>query len=123
MSVLRLDGVQHEADALGELVEERLVGGAERRERRQLDDGAHRSLEQDRQDDDVQRRRLAEAGVDPHVVGRDVGEQDALLLLRALADEALAEPEGGREVLALLVAVARLELEHRLAAVAGSVIE
>ena len=69
------------------------------------------------QDDDVERRGLAEPRVDPHVVAGDVGEQDPLLLLGALADEALAEPERRREVLALLVAVAGLQLEHRLAAV------
>ncbi len=89
--------------------------GAERRERRELDHGAHRALEEDRQHDDVERRRLAEAGVDPHVVAGNVGEQDPLLLLRALADQALAEPERGREVLALLVAVAGLELQDGLA--------
>ncbi len=47
----------------------RLVGRAEGGERRQLDDGADGALEQDRQHDDVQRRRLAEAGVDRDVVG------------------------------------------------------
>ena len=83
---------------------------AERRERRQLDDGAHGSLEQDRQHDDVERRRLAEARVDLDVVAGHLGEQDALLLLGALADQALAEPERGRQVPALLVAVAGLEL-------------
>ena len=62
---------------------------------------------------------VAEAGVDRHVVAGDVGQQDALLLLRALADEALAETELVREVLALLVAVAGLVAEHRLAAVVG----
>ena len=67
--------------------------------------------------------RLTEPGVDPHVVAGHVGEQDPLLLLGALADQAFAEPERGREVLALLVAVARLELEHRLAAVIARSIE
>ena len=103
-----LDRVEHEPDALGELIQERLVGRAERRERRQLDHGAHRALEQDRQHDDVERRRLAETGVDPDVVAGHVGEQDPLLLQRALADEALAETEVVREVLALLVAVSGL---------------
>ena len=37
------------------------------------------------------RRGLAQAGADLDVVVRDVGEQDALLLERALPDEALAE--------------------------------
>ncbi len=49
------DGVEDEADALGQLVEERLVGRAERGEGGQLDHGPHRPLEQDRQDDDVER--------------------------------------------------------------------
>ena len=109
-----LDRVEHQPDALGELVEECLVGRAEAAERGQLDDGADRALEEDRQHDDVQRRGLAEARVDRDVVARDVGEEDALLLLRALADEALAEPELVREVLALLVAVAGLVAQHRL---------
>ena len=63
--------------------------------------------------------RLAEAGVDRHVVAGDVGEQDALLLLGALADQAFAEAELGGEMLALLVAVAGLVAQHRFAAVVG----
>ena len=47
-------------DALGDRVEERLVGRAERGEGGELDDGAQRSLEQDRQHDDVQGNGLAE---------------------------------------------------------------
>ena len=39
------------------------------------------------------RRRVAEAGRDADVVGRDVRQEDLLLLERALADEALAELE------------------------------
>ena len=35
--------------------------------------------------------RRAEARVDRHVVAGDVGEEDALLLARALPDQALAE--------------------------------
>ena len=51
------------------------------------------ALEDDRQHDDVLRRRLAEAEEMRDVVGRHVGQQDLLLLERALADEALAELE------------------------------
>ena len=65
-----LDRVQDQADALGELVEQRLVSRAEGGERRQLDNGAHRALEEDRQDDDVERGRLAEPRVDLDVVAR-----------------------------------------------------
>jgi HAMP domain-containing protein len=111
-----LDRVEHEPDALGELVKECLVGGAEAAERGQLHDGSDRSLEEDRQHDDVQRRELAKARVDPHVVAGDIGEKNALLLQRALAHEALAETEVVREVLALLVAVSGLVSKHRLVA-------
>ena len=74
-------------------------------------------LEQDREDDDVEAAGLAESRVDPHVVAGDVGEQDPLLLLGALADQAFTQPERRREVLSLFVAVAGLELQHGLAAV------
>jgi hypothetical protein len=114
-----LDGVEDEADALGQLVEERLVDRTDGGERGQLDHGAHRPLEQDRQDDDVQRRGVPETRADPHVVVWHLREQDPLLLLGALADQTLAEAERRRQVLALLVAVSRLELEHGLAAVQG----
>ena len=106
-----VDRVQHEADALRQLVQECLVGRAEGRERRQLDHGQHRSLERNREHDDVQRRRLAEARVDLDVVGRNVGQQDPLLLQGALADQSLADTEMVRDVLALLEAVPGLELE------------
>ena len=61
---------------------------------------------------------FAKAGIDLDVVGRHIGEQDPLPLQRALADQALADPEEAGEVLALLVAVAGLELQDGLAAVA-----
>ncbi len=114
----RLHGVEHEADALRELIEQRLMRRAEGGERGQLDDRAHGALEQDRQDDDVQRWRLAQARVDPDVIRRHIGQQDALLFQRTLPDEALAEAEMVGQVLALLVAVAGLELQDGLAAVA-----
>ena len=88
--------VEHDADALGELVEERQVGLAERLEAGQLDHRLHLLLEQHRQHDDVPRRRLAEAGADldplvrHDVIVGHVGEQDALLLERDLPDQALA---------------------------------
>jgi hypothetical protein len=101
-----LDRVQDEADGLGQLVEEGLVDRAEGREGGQLDHGADLPLEHDRQDDDVQRRGVAETRADPHVVVGHLRQQDPLLLLGALADQALAEPERRRQVLALLEAVA-----------------
>ena len=55
------DRVEHDADDLGELVEEGQVDLAEAVERGQLDHRLDLALEQHRQDDDVERRRLAEA--------------------------------------------------------------
>ena len=48
-----LDGVEHDADGLGELVQEGQVGVAEAVEGGQLDDRLHLALEDDRQHDDV----------------------------------------------------------------------
>jgi hypothetical protein len=53
------DRVDGDADRLHELVEERLVHVAERPERRQLDHAEDLVLEQHRQDDQVDRQRLA----------------------------------------------------------------
>ena len=85
---------------------------AERQEARELDDRLHLALEQDRQHDDVARRRLAEPRRDLDVVVGNVRQQDRLLLERRLPDEALAEVEAVADVLPLLVRVARDELEH-----------
>ena len=74
-----LDRVEHDADALGQLVEERLVRRVEALERRQLQHALDLALEDDRQDDDVLRGGVAEAGRDADVVRRHVGEQDLLL--------------------------------------------
>jgi hypothetical protein len=54
-----------------------------------------------------------QARVDPHIITRDVGQQDALLLLRALADESLTQSELVREMLALLIAISSLIAQHR----------
>ena len=60
----RLDRVEHDADRLGQLIEEREVGVGERAQRRELDHRLRLALEQHRQHDDARRRRLAEARVD-----------------------------------------------------------
>ena len=59
---------------------------------------------------------LAQAGGDLDVVGRHVGQQDLLLLERALADQPFAELEAIRHRLALAVRVAGEQLELRLLA-------
>ena len=50
------DRVEHDADALGELIEERLVRRVEPLERGQLEHGLDLAFEHDRQHDDVHRR-------------------------------------------------------------------
>ena len=87
----RGDGVQHDADGLRELIEERQVNIAELAERRQLDGGLHVAFKQHRQHHDADRRRAAQAGIDPDVIARNVRYQDALLLLGALPDQSLAD--------------------------------
>src|SRR6185437_13781001 len=81
--------VQHHADTFAELVKEDLVNLAERVERRQFDHGPDISFKQNWQNDDVQWRSLAQARTYLNVIGRNPGEQDALFLERALADQSL----------------------------------
>src|SRR5206468_11299440 len=57
------------------------------------------------EDDQVDRRSVAEARADADVVLRGLRDQDRLLLERGLSDESLADLELVRNVLALLVAV------------------
>ena len=73
----------------------------------QLDHRLHLAFEQHRQDDDVERRGLAQARADLDVVLGHVGEQDALLLEGALADQAFAELERVGQVLAAVEGVGR----------------
>ena len=82
------------------------VNGAKRAE---LDDRHDLLLEEHRQHDDVDRRRLAEAGRDLDVVRRRLRDQDRLALERRLPDQRLADLEAVRDALALLVAVGRDE--------------
>ena len=108
----RLDGVEHDADALRELLEEGQVRGGEGLERGQLDDRLGLPFEEHGQHDDARpggpRRDWSEMR---DVVRRHVGEQDALLLHRALADEALAQADRLRELAAAAVRVADEQLQ------------
>src|SRR5262249_37742065 len=106
------DGVEHDADRLGELVEEGEVDVAEAIERGELDDRLDLALEDDRQHDDVDGLGLAEAGADTDVIAGHLAEEDPLLLEDALADEALADAELVGEVLALAVGVAGEQPQH-----------
>ena len=70
------DGVEHDADRLGELLEEGLVRAVEALERGQLEHAADLTFEDQRQHEHAARRRFAQAGRDANVVGRQVVEQD-----------------------------------------------
>jgi len=108
----RLDRIEHDAQAVRQLVQEVQVDRLERLERGQLDHRLHLALEQDRQQHDIARTGLAQPGHDLNVVVRQVGDQDALLLERGLAHQAFADAPLARQVLALLVAVAGHQGEH-----------
>src|SRR6266536_2262245 len=92
-----------------------LVDRREGAERRQLDDRQHLLLERHRKGHDAPRRRLAQPGADGDVAVGQVGHQDGLALQRGLADQALADAEGGGAVLARRQAVAGQQLVPGLA--------
>ena len=90
----RFDGVEHDADAFGELRQERQVGLRERSQRGQLDDRLDLTLEQHRQHDDVARRRLAQARADVECSSAESSvKQNASFFHGALADQAFADAE------------------------------
>ncbi len=89
----RLDRVQHDADAGGELLQERDLQIGERPDRTQFDHRLHLALVQHRQHDDIVRRCPEQAGADRHDVDRQVGDQHAPTIDRALADQALAHAQ------------------------------
>ena len=112
---VRLDRVDHDADRLGQLVEERLVRRAEAVERRELEHALHLALEHDRHHEDALRRRGAEAREDR--AGSRPARSTAgssRFVDRALADQALAELEPRAEHALALAAVAREQRQLRL---------
>ena len=106
-----LDRVEHDADALGQLVEERLVRRVEALERRQLQHALDLALEDDRQDDDVLRRRRrrgrTRCGCSP------AGRWSAGFSVSpgALADQPFAQGEPAADGVLALVGVAGQELQ------------
>ena len=82
--------VEHDADALGELFEEREIRRREGVERGQFDDGLDVPFEKQRQHHDARRAGVPEAGTNPGVVGGHVAQDDPLLVHGTLADEPLA---------------------------------
>ena len=103
---------------LRELIEERQVDVAELVERGQLDHRLDLAFEQHRQHHDAERRRFAQAGADLDVIVRHVGDQDALLLQRALAHQPFAQLElVARRSCRSSIGVAGEQLQQRLLAV------
>ena len=119
----RFDRVEHDADRLRELFEERQVRRGERLQRRQLDHGLRFTFEQHRKHDDVLGAGGAEAGVDAGVVGGDLGQQDALFFERALSDEALAHFNPLRLIVANRVAGEQRQLRRRVGQLAQHLID
>src|SRR5215467_10947904 len=79
---------------------------AESMERRQFNDGFDLSFKQNRQHNDVQRRRFAQSGIDVNVVRRYVREKDRFFFERALSDKSFSGFEAVRNVLTLAVCIA-----------------
>ena len=93
----RLDAVEHDADAGGELLEEGQVRGIEIVQRRQRDHGLDLVLEDDREDQEAARHRVEQHRADADGIGGNIGHVNAPLLDRALPDEAFAEVEARRD--------------------------
>src|SRR5438445_254076 len=90
---VRLDGVEDDPGPVGELVEEVEMGGAEWLHRGQFDHRLDAALEQDRQDDDGGRRRLAQPRANRQVPGGDGGQHDPPAVAGALSDQPFAPAE------------------------------
>src|SRR5215831_15887074 len=80
-------------------------------ERRQFNDGLDLAFKQDRQDDDVQRGRSAQTGIDLDIVRRDVREQYTFFLERALPHQSFTSTEPARNVLALAIGITGKQLQ------------
>ena len=113
----RLNRVEHDADGLRQLFEERQVRDVERLERREFNHRFRLAFKQHRQHNDARRARGGEARFDVCVIRFYVVEQDALLLDGALADETFAD----ENVLGLVgpLRVTGEQTEHPFVVVAG----
>ncbi len=105
----RFDGVEHDADRVGQLLEEHRLQGGELRHRGKLDHRLDLVFEQHRQHDDVARHDLEQRRADRHRVGRQFGDQQAALVGRALADQAFADPDPLRMTGGAVVGIGREE--------------
>ena len=89
----RFDGVEHDADRVGQLLEEHRLQRGELGDRGKLDHRLDLVFEQHRQHDDVARHDLEQRRADRHRIGRQFGDQQAALVGRALADQPFADPD------------------------------
>ena len=109
-----LDGMKDNANALGQLIEERLMCRIETLERRKFHDCFYFSFEQDRQDHDISRARFAEARAHFHITGRHVDEKNTLFFQRCLPNQALSQFEMSLYAVPFGVSVTGQKLEFWL---------
>ena len=107
------DGVEHDADALRQLLQEGEPDLVELVEGRQLEHRLDLAFEEHRQHHDAAGRRPAQAGADLDVVLRNLVDDQHPSLDRALPHQAFAQPELAGDVLAVVVGVAGQQLEGR----------
>ncbi len=106
-----LDGVEDDADAVRQPVEEGELDGGGPTEQGQLQHRLHLALEQGGLDDDGLGRRPAEGRIDVEIIGRDFLEHDPLLVQETLAGQPFARLDFRRR---LVHRVARLEFQPSL---------
>ena len=92
-SGVRFDGVDDDADALRELIQERFVRSTEPRKRGQFQHAFDAAFEDHRQDQDVLRRSGAETRRYLQVIRGNIRQVDFRHVDRALPDKALAQLE------------------------------
>ena len=106
------DRVEHDADALGELLEEGQADLVELVERGQLEHRLGFALEQNGEHHQAPGWGFAETGAHLDVVVGHLAHGEHPAVLGALAHQPLAHLELGRDLLPVLVGVARQQLEH-----------
>ncbi len=93
-----LDRMEHDADALGELIEKRVVHRVEALEGGELEDALDLAFKKDGQDHEMERRGLAQTRRDLEVVGRHASQLDLAPIDGALTDQPVAEVQPSRRV-------------------------
>ncbi len=110
-----LDVVQHDADDVGELLEQRDMLCGELAQARELDDGLHGAFEQHRKDNDGARLDVDQPRRNAQRARRQLLEHEAAALVRALSDQALVERIFTRIARARRIGIRRELLEPRSA--------